>query len=1154
VARPGPKAADLPAVVAGPAVVETAREIGDLFAAFVAASPDRWPAAEADVVAPLRALATPEGRRSAAGIGAIARLADHMDERSDAARAARLRAGDDQISPPDPVTAIQRIDQADFHQVVGLVLGHPLLARRVGLRLDATIPAFTGTRTLRAVRADGTPLSGPVATRQPWSRVVADPAARRFVMVPQPGAPTEVVDGMLDLDGAGDGLLVTTTDVVGVALQLDALARSRLAPGQLREGEPVPLPVLRDTGFTLARANRGVEVAGHAMGRAGVLDPAEPGGDIVLFADDVTTGHRLEVATDGGPFRSLMRRRSTYTVGTTTFGGEDEGRVEALPVLAAPSASGDGLALLAGEDIAGWDGWPLGVPRPGRAVLGDGPGAPPAVDVEPEIAPGYDLRHEVAVIPGSAPKLRFGRRYEFRAPAVDLAGNSLTGAPADRSHSVDAGHYLRRELLPSPELVPRRRFSFGESQAHLVVRSTGHGERVGDACERHVVLPKGSEHLAESHGRLDEAFGPGVPPAVRDRMLALASRESATFLDPTVPGPDGTPVPTPGLAIVTNDPAVVPDVTLPLPAGEPLPNGVYAIHDTDRMGVGYLPDPMAGGVSLLGLPDHPDPVVVPATGPGWPDLVPTRLVVRPRLDGDTTTTSLSAGGQVLTVDLPPATKAQVELASTVDPDVLDQVDLGGHAPAELLDGTAITRCARQTVALVHAVAQPLADPTLPGGPQLGTLGQDATSVAVGTTVGYHPASTGEVHVRAEWTDVVDTGSGPVETRPRSATLGSKRVTPAGGATAALDGPLELGDTRRHDVTFRPVATSAFREYFDPRTEPTRAGAPVTVSVKNRSRPPAPAVHSVVPLWRWTRSTSAGVYKATRQAAGVRVVLDRPWDVTGDGERLGVVVYRTSADATSAGGIKLRELVTRWGTDPLQETQPQATEHLLANRFGGQSDLAGAVTLPDGPAPAPGVPIPKVDVVAYPVSFDPERNRWVADVQFSALGLPESAWPFLRLALVRFQPQSVTGCHLSPVTIAPFVQVPPTRSIEARREGAVGVRVKVTGAPVAGTTFTVRQERRIPEPSVRSLDLGVDAGAGWHVKPVTGTGLANLVLEPVGAVDPASLGALLDGRVVVEETETGLALRRNQTIQRIVFTETFDRAAVGMQGVPSASRA
>jgi hypothetical protein len=452
------------------------------------------------------------------------------------------------------------------------------------------------------------------------------------------------------------------------------------------------------------------------------------------------------------------------------------------------------------------------------------------------------------------------------------------------------------------------------------------------------------------------------------------------------------------------------------------------------------------------------------------------------------------------------------------------------------------------------VAEPVADPTLPGGPTLGPLGRDATSVDLKATVGYHPATTGEVHLQAEWADVVDTGAGPVETRRKTATLGSALVA-GSAATAPMDVTLELGDTRRHDLTVRPAATSPFREYFDPGTLAVRAGQPATITVKNRSRPTAPVVHAALPLFAWARSTANGVYKSTRKTVGVRVVLDRPWNVTGVGERLGVVVYRLSADATSAGGKKLRELVTRWGTDPLQEQQPQSTEHLLANRFGGQSDLAGAVTLPEGPPSTDTVPVPKVDVVAYPVEFDPARDRWVADVQFSALGLPETAWPFLRLALVRFQPQSLTGCHLSPVTIAPFVQIPPTRTIEARREGPVGVRVKVTGPPVVGTTFTVRQERRIPEPSVRTLDLAVDATAGWQVTPVGGAGLANLVLQPVGPTPPpAVLSDLLDGRVVVDEIQEGLPLRRNGSIERVVFTETFDRAAVGMQGVPSASRA
>ena len=82
----------------------------------------------------------------------------------------------------------------------------------------------------------------------------------------------------------------------------------------------------------------------------------------MLFADDVTTGFRVDVANGDGRFRSLMRRRSTYTVaGEVVADQVDEGRVEALPLLAEFSQRSGSAALVAGEEMFGWDGWGLGV-------------------------------------------------------------------------------------------------------------------------------------------------------------------------------------------------------------------------------------------------------------------------------------------------------------------------------------------------------------------------------------------------------------------------------------------------------------------------------------------------------------------------------------------------------------------------------------------------------------------------------------------------------------------------------------------------------------------------------------------------------------------------------------------------------------------------
>ena len=67
------------------------------------------------------------------------------------------------------------------------------------------------------------------------------------------------------------------------------------------------------------------------------------------------------------------------------------------------------------------------------------------------------------------------------------------------------------------------------------------------------------------------------------------------------------------------------------------------------------------------------------------------------------------------------------------------------------------------------------------------------------------------------------------------------------------------------------------------------------------------------------------------------------------------------------------------------------------------------------------------VAGHAVAFDPERKLCYCDVQVY-LGM--SYWPFVRLALARYQPNSIDtpSVHLSRVVTADFAQVAPNRFV------------------------------------------------------------------------------------------------------------------------------
>jgi hypothetical protein len=65
-------------------------------------------------------------------------------------------------------------------------------------------------------------------------------------------------------------------------------------------------------------------------------------------------------------------------------------------------------------------------------------------------------------------------------------------------------------------------------------------------------------------------------------------------------------------------------------------------------------------------------------------------------------------------------------------------------------------------------------------------------------------------------------------------------------------------------------------------------------------------------------------------------------------------------------------------------------------------------------------------VGHQVAYDDQHGRrlWYCDIEMDA---GEAYFPFVRLALARYQPQSLPGAHLSRVVLADFAQLLPDRS-------------------------------------------------------------------------------------------------------------------------------
>lgn len=219
---------------------------------------------------------------------------------------------------------------------------------------------------------------------------------------------------------------------------------------------------------------------------------------------------------------------------------------------------------------------------------------------------------------------------------------------------------------------------------------------------------------------------------------------------------------------------------------------------------------------------------------------------------------------------------------------------------------------------------------------------------------------------------------------------------------------------------------------------------------------------------------------------VRIRAQRPWFSSGEGERLGIVIWppnlfdkdvgNVSQDvvrpspadrkeinlrALPPDGTVIRELqdadlgtggawVTRWGADPIRTNGGVQGWLLSKDNFPGVTEQA-VFSKPPGEHPKDAVlvknvlmPVPvdadaaelrasqppggfmSVSLITYGPRFDPDQETWHVDVDLNPCG---AAYPFVRLGLVRYQPNALRALQVSE-PIVEWAQVMPERKLSA----------------------------------------------------------------------------------------------------------------------------
>src|SRR5690606_10998446 len=150
---------------------------------------------------------------------------------------------------------------------------------------------------------------------------------------------------------------------------------------------------------------------------------------------------------------------------------------------------------------------------------------------------------------------------------------------------------------------------------------------------------------------------------------------------------------------------------------------------------------------------------------------------------------------------------------------------------------------------------------------------------------------------------------------------------------------------------------------------------------------------------------------------------------------------------------------------------------------------------------------RVDVVGFMPQFDAERKLWYADLTVDLADGPTYS-PFVRLALVRYQPHALDDARISRVVLAGFAQLTPDRAalVTADPHQPRTLRIVVSGIAPSGPL----PAGPAPEKPARPTHVGVrvqkrsgDGELDWQDAPAGDATVTQLYEGPgIGQPDLA----------------------------------------------------
>ncbi|MDI6849316.1 MAG: hypothetical protein QME69_05935 [Candidatus Saccharicenans sp.] len=1070
--------------------------------------------------------------------------------------------------------------EIDFHQALAFITNYPTLMRLLGLALDFEMdvpPDFPASGWIKIVpqgRSDETPRT---AYNYDPSRGIFEAASSK--------KPPEVVRGFLNLADEEQYDLVQL-DVDAIALKTAELADTA------ETRDRAELPALRSSGLGVVRNEQAKSIAETLVRAVELNNELVRKRELTLYAEDLIQGYRVDVWDEKTRrWHSLCQRIGTYRFirldKELTL--EDEGFISPAVTQSADESSDD---IFAHESLFHWDGWSLVAPRPGKTIdPDDNPQA-----IENKAMTDFLLETSFKPKPGSLPRLRYGVGYRLRARAVDLAGNSQPLENPDDSCAIPPPAkqpftFSRFDPVPSPLVIPRQEPKSGENVDQVVIKSFNDSPEndtvpTDQVSDRHIAPPKTSQLDSEIHGLFDGSSG--LKPEV---YSLICQKDAGQFKElepgeqvelPYFPDPWARGACLRGLPYGSPDPMLIefsgdwPDFR-PFrirlqegsqPARWDISSRVLTVYLKKGESVTlklscYFPErflPVQGLYRWLEKPER---------------IIPQKVMRPPR-------------------GLP---EGQVQVLKTLQPPRIDLTRIRTLS----LQGRNWLMTPFREITLIHATLQPVGLPSNRSLAAERGLGQTSAVLFGEFELHGHSTSKAELladwkepvdYLNEPGPRIIDGKAHVLEfkieplmtsltltPRPeaaRSPQAGQTQLQTRTAITALATAPQapvyrhEFGDTKFRRVNYRLVTTTRYMEQFPSNELPeetgyTRSSQPVEVKVLNTAPPAMPKIAYVVPSFKWERSQKGAQITSHRKSA-LRVYLERPWYSTGEGELLAVIlppgmtvtpkraaaaaVSRTAAPQVSRVtqpqiqkkpvtpalqvsvppvAEKYKPYVTMWGADPIWRSGPVAPpEYPLPGAFPSAVEIMGELPLLEMPDEK------RFIAVGHQVEYDQERQLWFCDLELDS---GQAYFPFIRLALARFQPDSVPGAHLSQVVVANFAQILPERNLVVTFNPSKLREINVT---LSGVSYIQGYAGSGPgdvEVALESKKLNLPDELGWEP-----------VKDAVITLKPQRAGAAEVGLFIWRGTlklPSGLKLQDYRIAVReyeLFDTDELDRAA------------